>query len=210
MARPKSFSYTPQDDSLTGFAENVTGASFTLAATTPNDDLAHLVIVTNDSATDHSAKTLALVGTDADGKAQTETMAAPGSSTTSTSSKYWKTLTSVTPSATIGGDTFDIGWTDDAISKTIPIDFHQNSMQVALAVDVSGTISYTLQHTFQEIQNASVVPSTLTWYNHDVLASLTADNSSALAVPVTAIRILLNSLTSGATIKLYVIQSTAG
>lgn len=206
--RPRSLSYTPADDNLTGFASNQSGAAFTLAATTPNDgDMAHLVIVTNDSATDHSAKTLALVGTDADGFAQTETMAAPGSSVTSTSTKYWKTLTSVTPSATIGADTFDIGWTDDVVSKTFPLDFRGNPFQIGVGVDISGTIDYTLQFTVDELRplspaTAAPAPSTLKWWNHEALTALTADAFSNFTVPVTAARVLINSLTAGATIAL--------
>jgi hypothetical protein len=64
--------FTPADASLTAFASNVTGASFTLTANSSGDSLAHQVSIRNDSATDHSGKTVTLVGTDADGRSQTE------------------------------------------------------------------------------------------------------------------------------------------
>lgn len=204
--RPISLSYTPADDSATGFASNVTGVSWALSATTPNDNLAHLVIINNDSVTDHSAKTALLTGTDADDKAQTETMALPGTSTTSTSTKYFKTLTSVVPSATIGADTMDIGWTDDAISSTIPLDYKANPFSVGIGIDVSGTINYTLQHTFANIYSSSIIPSTEKWFNHSSLVGATTDSDGNYAFNIMATRLLINSLTAGATIKLQLAQ----
>lgn len=95
---------------LTGFLSNATGSTWTLTATVTADGLAHKVTIKNDSATNHSAKTALLTGTDSADAAQTETVALPNSSATVTSTKSFKTLTTVVPSATIGGDTMDIGW----------------------------------------------------------------------------------------------------
>lgn len=91
------------------FKSNVTGATWTLTNTTAGDGKAHKVTIKGDAATDHSLKTAALVGTDANGLAQTETINLPNGTATVTSTKEFLTLTSVTPSATIGGDTMDIG-----------------------------------------------------------------------------------------------------
>ena len=209
--RPRKLSYTPEDNNLTGFASNVTGAAFVLTATTVGDSLAHRVTVRNDAAVDHSGKTIALVGTDADDFAQTETLTGPGVSATVTSTKYWKTLTSATPSATIGADTFDIGWNDVAVGPTFPLNIKQTPFNVALAVDVSGTIDYTVQHCFEALNpllpaTAATAPSTFTWFNHDVLVALTADGNSNYDTPVTATRLLVNSLTAGATIALHIVQ----
>src|SRR3990167_2550884 len=113
------------DASLIGFASNVSGAAFVLTTTATSDGLAHRVSIRNDTANDHSLKTVALVGTDADGKAQSETVTAPAGSATVESAKYFRTLTSATPSATIGLDTFDIGWVDEVASITFPLDFYQ-------------------------------------------------------------------------------------
>ena len=59
--------YTPEDNNLTGFASNVTGATWTLTATSSGDGLAHQVTIRNDTANDHSGKTATLVGTDPEG-----------------------------------------------------------------------------------------------------------------------------------------------
>lgn len=209
--RPKKWSYTPSDNNLTGFASNVTGATFTLSATTVGDGLAHQVTVRNDAAVDHSGKTIVLVGTDADGRALTETLTGPGVSATVTSAAFFKTLTSATPSATIGADTFDIGWNDVAVSPTFPLNYKQEPANIDLAVDISGTISVTVQHCLEPLQSLSrsvsaPVASTLTWWNHEVITSVTADTQSNTSVPVTAVRLKINSLTTGATVAMHVVQ----
>ena len=212
--RSRTLSYTPADDDTDGFANDQTGATCTLAATSAGDGMAHLVIITNNSAVDHSdnSETFVLTGTDADGFAQTETIAGPAASVTTTSTKYFKTLTSVVPSITWVTDTYDVGWTDDVVSKTYPLDYRKKApFQVGLGVDVSGTISYTVQFLNEELRplqpsTAATAPSTMKWWNHEVLTSLTADAFSNITVPVTAVRLLINSLTTGATIALQVNQ----
>src|SRR3990167_9103283 len=130
--RPIKFSYTPEDNNLTGLASNVTGATWTITDTTVGDGLAHKVTIRNDSATDHSGKTALLTGTDADGLTQTETITLPDVSATVTSSKYFATVVTAVPSATIGGDTMDIGWSDVAIGPTFPLNWRQQDFQVNL------------------------------------------------------------------------------
>jgi hypothetical protein len=195
--------YTPANVSLTGFASNVTGASFTLTATSSGDSLAHQISVKNDSATDHSAKTLDLVGTDENGKAQTETMAAPGSSLTVESTKYWLTLTSVTPSATIGADTFDIGWVDEFVTPTLPINWRGGS--AAMNIGVTGTINYDVQQTFDDIQTKTTA---FTWSVDDstTQSGVTATLPILYDAHPKGVRLLVNSYTNGATLTLSYTQ----
>lgn len=171
---------------LTGFASNVTGASFALSATTVSDGLAHKVTVKNDAATDHSGKTIALVGTDADGRPQTETLTGPAGTATVTSSKYFKSLTSpLLPSATIGTDTFDIGYAADSVSPTFwPINEAKRThgafnIGFACVVD-SGSPNYTVQHTYNGT----------TWHNHATVAAETTTQEGTYTSPVAGIRLL--------------------
>src|SRR5574340_124277 len=132
-----------------GFKSNATGATWTLTATTPNDGLAHKVTIANDSATDHSAKTAVITGTDANGNALTETVNLPAASpAVVTSTKFFKTVTSIVPSATIGGDTMDLGWTAAAVSPWVKLDYIQNGFGVSVAVVAGGTINYDVEHSF--------------------------------------------------------------
>jgi hypothetical protein len=204
--RPKSFSYTPSDDNLTGFLSNATGATWTLTTTTVGDGLAHQVTIRNDAATDHSAKTAVLVGTDADGRAITETLNLPGNAATVTSTKYYKTLTSVTPSATINADTMDIGWKDTAVTPSYPVNRTQGnsgSPTVSFGVDVTGTINFDAQATIDNIY--SVKESDASWFDHGTVANATTDAYHNYVTPIVAMRLMINSLTSGATVEFHVV-----
>lgn len=185
-----SSDYTVDAASLTGFASNVTGAAWTITTAGPADGMQHLVTVRNDSVTDHSAKTIILVGTDANGNSQTETIAAPGTSATVTSTKEFRTLVSATPSATIGADTFDIGWTAVASGPWVVADFP--GQYVGVGVHVGGTINYDV-----EILMKKSTLGTATAYKAANITAKTAKAYDFLAGPIHAFRLHVNSHTSG-------------
>lgn len=195
--------YTPANENLTGFASNVTGAAFTLTATSSGDSLAHQVSIRNDSITNHSGKTITLVGTDADGRAQTEIVTGPAASATVESSLYWLTLTSATPSATIGVDTFDIGWADEFAAKTLPVDWR--SGEASLDVNVTGTINYDIEQSFDDVQLKTTA---FSWSVDDPVtqSSQTADQTVLYLSHPKALRLKINSYSSGASIVLSYTQ----
>lgn len=201
---PIRYSFTPANASTTGFAASVTGATFTLTSTAATDSLAHRVTVLNNTVTNHSAKTLTFTGTDVDGFALTETIAAPAGSATVTTTGYYKTLTSVTVSATIGADTFSIGWAAQFISPTIGLD--RNGGITGLNVIVSGTINYTIQQTFNEIQ--TLTRTSINWMDNDdsALVSSVVNSNGNYIVSVIATRLVVNSYSSGATIQYNITQ----
>lgn len=184
---------------LTGFASNVTGASFTLTSTTVSDGLAHLVTVRNDSATDHSGKTIPLIGTDADGRPQTETLTGPTGAATVTSTKYFKSLTSpVVPSASIGGDTFDIGYAADAVSPTFwpaqEVNKTYGNFNIGFGCSISGSPTYTVQHSYDGS----------TWFNHATVSGETTAQEGTYTSPVAMIRLLW---TAAGTVTMTAIQA---
>lgn len=190
-----TYTYTAvADDSLTGFKSNATGASWPLTVTTPGDGLGHLVTIKNDSVTDHSLKTALLTGTDANDKAQTETMALPNTSATTTSAKYFKTLTTVVPSATIGADTMDIGWSDDAVGPVVPLNHRAKNFNVSVGITVTDTnLDITMQQTLDNpYQSAPHV--NCTWYANSSLTAKTANTLGTITSPVRAVRVLVNSV----------------
>lgn len=195
--------YDPADANLTGFASNVTGASFTLTANDSGDDLAHQVSILNDSATDHSGKTVTLVGTDENGKAQTEVVTGPGASATVESVGYFLTLESATPSATIGTDTFDIGWVDEFATKSIAVNWRGGN--ASLNTNITGTINYDIEQCYDDIQ---LTTETLSWTSRDAAeAGLTADATVLYQAHPKALRLKINSYSSGAEITLSYTQS---
>lgn len=207
--RPKTFSFSPITASLTGFASNVTGASWTITTSAPTDGLAHQVTVRNDSVTDHSGKTITLVGTDAQGNALTETLTAPGTSATVTSTAFFKTLISATPSATIGADTFDIGWAAPSITQMFPVDYHSvTGGGISLGVTVTGTINFDVQHTLDDVFESISASQNARWFDHSTIAADTASVDGNYAFPVRAIRFLTNSVTNGATVVFTILQGS--
>lgn len=199
--RPKIFDIDPANASLTGFRSNATGVDFALTSTSSGDGLAHQVSIRNDAVTDHSGKTFTLSGTDPDGKSQTEVVTGPGSVSTVESAKYFLTLTSVTPSASIDADTMDIGWVDEVQSQTIMVDA-KAWVGAQIAVDVTGTINYTVEETSSNIQAGDAAH----WFAISSLAAKTADVTSSGSIGMRAIRLTVNSYTDGAEIQMSVAQ----
>jgi len=186
------------DENLTGFASNVTGASFTITTTAASDGLAHKVSIRNDAATDHSAKTVTLVGTDPNGVALTEVVTGPGASATVQSTGYFLTLTTATPSATIGADTFDIGWVDEVATRMIPVD-HRALNAASCSVTTTGTVNYTVQQTFNDILASTANAQAAQWSS---VIGLSAEHGA------TAVRLITHSYLSGATLEFHINQSS--
>lgn len=193
----------PANVNLVGFASNVTGAAFVLTANDSGDALAHQVSIRNDDAVDHSGKTVTLVGTDSDGNALTEVVTGPGVSATVESTSYFLTLTSATPSATIGANTFDIGWVDEVATYTWPCNWRCGEA-ATYAVNVTGTIDYTVQETFDDIRTISA--QSLAWHSLTALTTKTTDLASIGTVNATAVRLVVNSYTDTAEIQMQVVQ----
>lgn len=175
----------------------IAATAVTLLATVPGDGLAHKVIVSNNTSTDYSsAKTFALVGTAFDGSALTETLAGPGVSTTSTSTNYFKTLTSVTPSFTRSStDSMDIGFTAATLTPPIWTRLEQlrGAFALGISADATGTPAYTLQQSYGG-----------EWFNHATMASKTGSDQASILFPVVALRVIF---TAASVIKLNVVMA---
>lgn len=197
----------PANASLTGFASNMTGAGpWTMTTTSSGDSLAHQASCRNDSATNHSAKTLTFTGTDANGLAQTETIAAPAGSATVETTKYWMTLTSVSVSATIGADTFDFGWVDEFTTPSILLDWRRNAPSNWF-LDVTGTISLDVDFAVQDV--GGVNEADIKWaVVSSSLDDETADSTAfvQIAAGYTAARVRCNSYTDTAEVTVYASQ----
>jgi len=198
--RPISRFYTPTGLNATGFSSNVTGATWPLTATEVGDGLAHQVTIHGDAATDHSLKTAVITGSDADGRTQTETVALPNGATTVTSTKYFKVVTSVVPSATIGADTMDIGWNNLCATPTVVCDPYRKSPP-RLTVTVTGTINFTGEECFENILGEGVTPA---FFAITALTSKTANTSGSSTGACIGLRVTTASFTAGATFTLLV------
>lgn len=81
----------------------------------------------------------------------------------------------------------------------IPMDYKQNPFNVGLGVVVSGTINYTIEHTFDDVYDTSITP---TAFAHSTLASQTTNKDGNYAFPIRAIRINNNSGTGTTTLTI--------
>jgi hypothetical protein len=90
-------------------------------------------------------------------------------------------------------------------SSTIPVDYRASPFKVSLGCKVSagGDVIYKVQHTFDEIFNATVTP---VWFDHITLVNKIASADGAYISPVRAIRLNITTWTSGS-VEMEVIQN---
>lgn len=209
MAVYSKLDMDPANSSVTHYLSNATGATFTLTNTDSGDGLARHVLITNDAARDDTLITVTIVGTDADGKAQTETIAGPDASTTTVTTKFFLTVTSVTPLSTIGSNTWDIGYDDIIASKTIPLNSLSGYPAVA-AVNVTGTIAFDVEVTYDLVNSPEFTwtdQSTPTWINATNITNKTANIIGELDIGAQAARVLINSYTDTAELQVWISQT---
>lgn len=199
----------PANVSATRFADDgtlVEDTAITLAQTTCGDNLAHQIAI--DPSGDIDTINFAIVGTDADGNVQTETMTG---STTATieSAKYYLTLTSVTPDTTDAA-TVDIGFVDEFVSQSYKLQYERNSTS-KFVLDVTGTIALDVQFTICDVtdRGSFADQEAVLWFEPEAsLTNETADSSAIVDVAAgyTYFRVQVNSYTNTAEAQLYVSQ----
>ena len=92
-----------------------------------------------------------------------------------------------------------------ATSAWIPLDRNANPFNIGFGAVVSGTVTYTVQHTFDNVQDSTVTP---TVFDHPVVAGKTVNSDGNYAYPVRAIR--LNVTAGTGTVTLTVMQAGSG
>jgi len=80
-------------------------------------------------------------------------------------------------------------------SSLIAADYIQTPFNASISTVVSGTVNYTIQHTFDDIFASGFNPATATWYDHDnaIMVNATANQNSNYNFPIRALKILQNS-----------------
>lgn len=82
-------------------------------------------------------------------------------------------------------------------SSAIVMNTNVSPFNVGFGVIVSGTVDYTVQHTFDD-----PAVGFSTWFSHPTVAGETTNQDGNYAFPVTGIKVLVNSGTGSATLKL--------
>jgi hypothetical protein len=86
-------------------------------------------------------------------------------------------------------------------SSVYPVDIHREG-GIALGVKVTGTITFTVQHTFDDVFAKGFDPSTATWYNHPTLAGDSANEDSNYAYLPRGIRLTTSAGTGSASLTI--------
>lgn len=198
------------DDVTTTLSLN--GALIAAGTFTSADGLARQLSITDTATQSQTDSTFTIVGTDADGRAQTEAIAGPGSGATVNTVKYFKTVSSITVSGGDSDDTVDIGTSTGgvAVSNTIPLNWYASEPAV-LQLDITGTMSVTVQVTLQNPFQNDAAPfsiddqNDLAWIADANFTTETADIINPLSMNgIKAMRVLVNSFTAGAEVQVYV------
>lgn len=157
------------------------------------------------SASNISNRTFTITGTDHYDFPISETGLTGPNNGTIVSAKSYKTVTAMTISGAAAG-AIEVGPTGAGISRAVPLDRNnQAGFQVGLGLTISGTVSATVQHTFDDPFASTFDPYTATWHDHEDLATETATVDGNYAYPPSAVRLKIVSSASG-TATLTIIQ----
>lgn len=156
------------------------------------------------SAGDDNAITFTVTGTDADGKAQSEAVAgSAGAPGTAETTKYYKTVTSVVSSGAAAGNV-SVGTVDEFVTNTIPLNSYNTDGATVSVEAFTGTIDVSIQETFSRIQKSLTIefqagPAGLT--------NETAASSGVMTNHASGVRLVCNSYTSGADLRMVINQN---
>lgn len=93
-----------------------------------------------------------------------------------------------------------------AVNSTIvPMDYVQAPFSVGVGCVVTGTVNYTVQHTFSDVQDPTVTP---VWFDNLSIAAKTVNTDGNYAFPVRAIRLHQSSGTGS--VSMTLIQGRRG
>jgi hypothetical protein len=97
------------------------------------------------------------------------------------------------------------------VSRVCPIDYYISPANIALSVVVTGSITYTVQYTFDDVFAPGYDPTNGNWTNHPTLVTQTITKDSNISYPVRGIRIVSPaSPSSSGTATLTIIQGGGG
>ena len=71
-------------------------------------------------------------------------------------------------------------------SAWIPLDYKQSPFNVGFGVVTNGTVTYDIEHTFDDVFDSSITP---TAFKHSSLTSQTINKDGNYAFPIKAVRI---------------------
>lgn len=143
---------------------------------------------------DETGVTFSFVGKDADGFAATESILGGNIDTVKTVSFFTEISQVSVDGATAAAVT--VGSANEAATKTLPVDWRQNSFDMSIAVILSSgaDLTYETQHTLDSIQT---VTAPFAWLTNDGMTGKIVSDDGNLKFPVRAVRLVFTGFTSG-------------
>jgi len=192
-----------------------TGAAVAPTTTSTTDGLAHKVTLTSPTQATLAGITFTILGTDGGNNPVQESLVGPASAATVSTSRQFKTIVSITPSATMGGLVLSVGISaSEAITQWVNLENTTTSPMIF--VHVTGTINYTVFQTPANIFDdyAQNVNDSEFYLNLGApiaaLASKTSDTLANGNSSCRAVLLRINSYTAGATVTFYVNSAGGG
>ena len=203
---------TPSDTSTVWFnpgAFTSTGAAVAPLQTSTLDNLAHRVTLTAPVQATLAGIAFTIVGTNANGAAQTEVIAAgPASGATVNGTQFFLTVETIQPSATMGTKVLAVGLLAEAIGYWVNL---ENTMSAPMVmVNVTGTINYTVLQTPANIFDEVGTVYTDLGVAIPNMSAVTAQVLANGGESCRAIMLRINSFTAGATITAHINNSGGG
>lgn len=162
-------------------------------------DVARRVLIT--SAGNDSGITFRITGANSDGNPIRETVTGPNATTAYTVQDF-KTVTEVRTSAAAAG-AVTVGTNGVASSPWKLMDYYQTPANMSIGVLVSGTVNYSVEYTYDDVQAPNGIGSALgnyppvpTLFSHASLVAKTANFDGVINDPIRAWRLTLNSQTN--------------
>lgn len=93
-----------------------------------------------------------------------------------------------------------VSQTGTGSSASIPMNTNVTPFNVGFGVTVTGTVNFTVQHTFDDPAVGFV-----TWFSHPTVNAVAVNTDGNYAFPVTGIKVLVNS--GSGTAKLNLVQA---
>jgi hypothetical protein len=205
--RAKYFLFAPSAVDDDGIADDLTGAgpwdASDFIRTDVPDGLAHTISLT--STANLSGIDITITGTDADGAVISETLAGPNNNTVETT-KYFKTVTSISAASTLSTNTLLVGWANKVASQTIPLDTYARP-PATVQLTITGTASIDVEDTISNIRDGGE-QSSWTWLVDANFDDRTASVGGNLSVSgLRAMRMVFNSYSTDAVVELAITQA---
>lgn len=95
------------------------------------------------------------------------------------------------------------GTSSTGASNVLPTDLYISPFNVGFGVVITGTVTYTVQHTFDNPQTVA----SPTWFAHPTIAAKSDNQDGNYAFPVAAIQVLVTASTGAYTVTMTMIQA---